>query len=161
MNYPAYNPYTYNQFGPQQAQQGAFLPQGINQPGQMQAPPQAQQATQGLSQASRPVTSKEEAMGVAADFSGAPMVFPDVAHNKVYVKRWNFQAGAADFIEFAPVIQPPAPQEVADMPLFASIQQLRDLQNTVDAMQQEIERLKRPQNAAKTPVKKDKGESNE
>ena len=35
----------------------------------------------------RPVASREEALGVPVDFMGAPMFFPDLAHNVVYMKR--------------------------------------------------------------------------
>lgn len=49
----------------------------------------------------RPVTSKEEAVGVPVDFMGSLMVFPDMGHGKVYVKRFNSQTGSADFMEFA------------------------------------------------------------
>lgn len=137
------------------------MPQGINQP--MNQPQQiqpGQQQTQGLSQTSRPVTSREEAMGVAADFSGSLMVFPDIAHNKVYIKRWNFQTGAADFVEFAPVIQAPAQQEPLEIqPVFASLDALQDLQGTVEDLRQEIDKLKRAQ--PKGAVRKEKGESNE
>lgn len=87
--YTAYSPYM-----------PAFNPQApVYPPVQQNAP---QSAQQGLSAASRAVSSKEEAIGVAADFSGAVMVFPDVAHNRVYVKRWNYQTGAADFFEYVP-----------------------------------------------------------
>ena len=41
-------------------------------------------------------------MAVGADFSGAPMIFPDMAHNAVYVKRWDFQTGSAVFVEYLP-----------------------------------------------------------
>lgn len=86
--YPAYSPYA-----------PVFNPQSNYTPMQQNAP---QSAQQGLSPASRAVSSKEEAIGVAADFSGAVMVFPDVSHNRVYVKRWNYQTGAADFFEYVP-----------------------------------------------------------
>lgn len=164
MNYPVYNPYLYNSMGMQQAQQGPFMPQQINQSTQIQGASQGQQqAIQGLSPASRPVTSKEEAMGVAADFSGALMMFPDITHNRVYIKRWNYQSGAADFVEFAPVIPAPAQEEPQNnQAAFASIQDLQDLQNVVDNLRQELERLKKPQaTAAKAPVKKEKGDASE
>ena len=68
-------------------------------------PPQPSQNAQGLSATSRLVSSREEAGGVPADFSGNLMVFPDISHNRVYVKRWNYQTGAADFMEFAPIAE--------------------------------------------------------
>ena len=88
------------------------------------APQSVQGNGQGLSQASRPVTSREEAMGIPADFSGSLMVFPDVTHNKIYIKRWNFQSGAADFIEFAPVV-PEAEKKVQ----YATLEDLNALRD--------------------------------
>lgn len=164
MNYPVYNPYLYNSMGPQQGQQGTFMPQHVNQATQIQGSSQGQQqAIQGLSPASRPVTSKEEAMGVAADFSGALMMFPDITHNRVYIKRWNYQSGAADFVEFAPVIPAPVQEEPQNtQTVFASIQDFQDLQNTVENLRQELERMKKPQTpVAKAPVKKEKGDTSE
>lgn len=94
-NFPPYNPYQQMMPGAQQ-----MMPQ---MPQQMMNTPQMQQG--GLSPMSRPVSGKEEAMAAAADFSGAMMLFPDVAHGRVYLKRWNMQIGAADFLEFAPVVE--------------------------------------------------------
>ena len=81
---------------------------------QMQIPQMAPQMPQsgqisggGLSPMSRPVSSREEAQACAADFSGALMIFPDLAHSRVYLKRWNMQTGAADFVEFCPVTDVP------------------------------------------------------
>lgn len=64
--------------------------------------PPAQQNTQGISPSSRMVSNRDEANAVPADFTGALMVFPDVRGNRVYLKRWNYQTGAADFLEFVP-----------------------------------------------------------
>ena len=92
-------------------------PYGGYQPMQMPQMPMPQMAPQmpqtgqmsggGLSPMSRPVSSKEEAQACAADFSGALMIFPDLAHSRVYLKRWNMQTGAADFVEFGPVTDVP------------------------------------------------------
>ena len=105
MNYPNYQPY------PAQG----YLRYGQN-PYQQQMPmqqPVAPQQMQGYSPASMPVSSREEAMAVPADFSGAPMLFADFSHGKIYVKQWNNQKGAADFVVFAPEVQEeePAQQE--------------------------------------------------
>ena len=62
-------------------------------------------------------------MGIPADFSGSLMVFPDVTHNRVYIKHWNFQTGAADFLEFAPV----APEAKKAEPKYATIDDLNAL----------------------------------
>lgn len=66
----------------------------------MQQVPQMQQQVANNLQC-RAVTGKEEALGVPVDFSGALMVFPDVAHGKVYTKAFNMSTGAADFKEYA------------------------------------------------------------
>ena len=105
MNYPNYQPY------PAQG----YLRYGQN-PYQQQMPmqqPVAPQQMQGYSPASMPVSSREEAMAAPADFSGAPMLFADFSHGKIYVKQWNNQKGAADFVVFAPEVQEeePAQQE--------------------------------------------------
>ena len=99
-NYP---PYPYGGYQPMQ------MPQMTPQMSMPQMAPQTPQNGQfgqgGLSPMSRPVSSREEAQATAADFSGAMMVFPDVAHGRVYLKRWNMQTGAADFLEFGPVVE--------------------------------------------------------
>lgn len=99
MNYPYYNPY----FPAQNAPQMRPVEMGQNYAAQQNVPQTANMGqTQGISIASRPVSSKEEAMAVGADFSGAPMIFPDMAHNAIYVKRWDFQTGSAAFVEYVP-----------------------------------------------------------
>lgn len=123
-NFPPYNPYQQMMSGAQQ-----MMPQ---MPQQMMPAPQMQQG--GLSPMSRPVSGKEEAMAAAADFSGAMMLFPDIAHGRVYLKRWNMQTGAADFLEFAPVIEQKAvPTE------FVSVQ---TFQTELDRIRAEIAGLK-------------------
>lgn len=151
--YPGFNP----GFNPYQNQQ--MIP--IQQPAQMAMQPvqptvQPQQAPQGLSNASRPVTNREEAMGVPADFSGALMVFPDLSNNRVYLKRWNMQTGAADFGEFAPVI--PANNEPQKTMAFASLEDFQGLQETVSNLQKEIDRLKKPATNGKAVKKNDSDE---
>lgn len=151
MQYPTYMPGPYGQpyqgFAPRQDAQAI---QPIQQPTQ---PVQPQAMIQGLSGASRPVTSREEATGVPADFAGNLMVFPDIAHNRVYVKRWNFNTGSADFLEYAPV----QPEQTEIPAAFASLQDFQNLQELVENLKDEIERIKKPNPAAR-PVKKEKGD---
>lgn len=65
-----------------------------------QAPQQTQQSpSQGF--VCRPVTSREEAVAVQVDVFGPGTVMPDLAHGMVYLKRFNQNTGASDFIEFA------------------------------------------------------------
>ena len=95
--------YTYPQMNPYPSQ--AFMRYGQNPYQQPAAPQSMPQQVQGYSPASMPVSSKEEAMAAPADFSGAPMVFADFSHGKIYLKQWNNQKGAADFVIFAPEVQ--------------------------------------------------------
>lgn len=48
----------------------------------------------------RPVSSRAEAEACPVDFMGAPMYFPDMANDKIYMKRWNATKGATDFAEY-------------------------------------------------------------
>lgn len=172
INYPTYMPGGYQQgqqsFGPRPDGQQISQQMAVPLPQVQQVQPVVQQGQifpqgfQGLSGASRPVTNREEAISIAADFSGSPMVFPDITHNRVYIKRWNFGTGAADFTEYAPV-QPKPEGEAQDM-VFASVQDLQNLQELVESLRTqgenlkaEIEKLRKP--ASVRPVKKDKGET--
>lgn len=141
MNYPYYNPYPFASQMPAQSR-----PVGM---GQMYSePPNVPQAanmgqTQGISPASRPVSSKEEAMAVGADFSGAPMIFPDMAHNTIFVKRWDFQSGSAVFTEYVPKgIEAEAPAAAyatqGDFKEFAE-----KLSDRLDDIEADLERLKK------------------
>lgn len=121
-NFPPYNPYQQMMPGAQQIGAQQMMPQ---MPQQMPVMPQMQQG--GLSSMSRPVSGKEEAMAAAADFSGAMMLFPDIAHGRVYLKRWNMQTGAADFLEFAPVVEqrPAQPEYVSVQSFQMELEKLR------------------------------------
>lgn len=122
-NFPPYNPYQQQMMGMQQMMS--------QMPAQMPVAPQMQQG--GLSPMSRPVSGKEEAMAAAADFSGAMMLFPDIAHGRVYLKRWNMQTGAADFLEFAPVTeQRPVQTEYVSVQTFQT--ELEKLRSEIATM---------------------------
>ena len=132
-NYPTY---PYGGYQPMQ------MPQMTPQMSMPQMAPQMPQNGQfgqgGLSPMSRPVSSKEEAQATAADFSGAMMVFPDVAHGRVYLKRWNMQTGAADFMEFGPVVET-AKAESAPAMEYVCMQTYRD---DMERLQKELAELK-------------------
>ena len=83
-NFP---PYSYM---PQQGYPPGYMPQQINQ---MQNP--AQDAF-----ICRPVTCREEAVGTPlADFT-RPMLFPDITHGSIYMKRFNPNTGSSDILTF-------------------------------------------------------------
>lgn len=125
-NFPPYNPY-------QQQSMMTGVQQMIPQMApQMPVAPQMMQG--GVSPMSRPVSSREEAQATAADFSGAPMVFLDRAHRRVYVKQWNMQTGMADFEDYGPVIeQRPAVPEYVNIHTF---------QSELDKLRAEINEMK-------------------
>ena len=141
MNYPYYNPYP---FAPQTAaqmrpaQMGQAYPE---QPNVVQGANMGQ--TQGISPASRPVSSKEEAMAVGADFSGAPMIFPDMAHNTIFVKRWDFQTGSAVFTEYVPKgVEPEAPAAI--YATQGDFKELADrMTERLEDIEADLERLKK------------------
>ena len=107
----------------------------------------------------RPVASKEEALGVPVDFMGAPMFFPDLAHNVVYMKRFNTNSGSADVFEFkldAPrEKQEQVPTQVA---AFAPLDEFIDMKDTVQNLKDEVDRLKKPNGKA---VKKNDASNDE
>ena len=131
-----------------QPMQNQYQPM-MNPPVQnVQQMPQQNQAT-GVQQAStqpnffcRPVASKEEALGVPVDFMGQPMFFPDLAHNVVYMKRFNTTTGAADIYEFRGQQEQPS----APTPSFVPLDEFNAMKDTIDQIKAEIENLKKPSN---------------
>lgn len=89
----------YPSFSPQQT----FFPQQQQQPAAV---------GQGISRDSRPVTSREEAVSIPADFSGSLMIFPDIQNNRVYIKRWNFNTGTAEVMEYVPAAAQTEPKYI-------------------------------------------------
>lgn len=118
------NPYqTYG--NPYQPYYPTALPQ---QPVQQMQQPQQMYST-------RPVTSREEALGAQVDFFGAGTLMPDLAHGIVYLKRFNQSTGASDLYEFR-LAQPEAqPEQPAD-------NGLNDLKEAVQRLQEDVEKLK-------------------
>ena len=82
-------------------------------------------------------------MAVGADFSGAPMIFPDMAHNSIYVKRWDYQSGSAVFVEYVP--KDSAPE--APAAVYATQGDFKELAERMterlDDIESEIDRLKK------------------
>ena len=147
--YGAYNPVTPFAPAPQvyQTQQPAQQPsQAIQTQGSVNTQPAF---------FCRPVASREEALGVPVDFMGAPMFFPDLAHNVVYMKRFNTNTGAADVFEFH------GQQEARDQkienpaPAFAPLDEFMDMKDTINNLKDEIERLKKPASGGKAGKKND------
>lgn len=71
----------------------------------------------------RPVTSRLEAEAVQVDFMSAGTVMPDLAHGCVYIKRFNPNTGASDFLVFSAQAPEPSPVQ------YATIQDLNALRD--------------------------------
>ncbi len=129
-------------------------------PGAMSMPQGQQTAPAGpqgmISSASRIVGNREEANAVPADFGGNLMLFPDLTHNRVYIKRWNMQTGSADFLEFIPA-PPPAPA-APPAPPYDARGDMETLRQEMEILRTEINALKRSTPAQKGGRKNDADE---
>lgn len=141
MAYPYYGNYM-NYYQPMQNQ---YQPGQMNSPMMNQSQAQPAQQSQQSNFVCRPVASKEEALGVPIDFMGSPMFFPDLAHNVIYMKRFNTTTGAADIFEF----HGQQDQQNAPAPSFAPLDEFNAMKDTISKLQSEIEQLKRPTGRAK------------
>ena len=145
-NYPYYGNYMPNYYQPMQGYQQMNQPM-LNQPTQ-----QAQTTGTQTNFFCRPVASKEEALGVPVDFMGSPMFFPDLAHNVVYMKRFNTTTGAADVFEFHGQQEQPSAPAPSFAPLDefnATKETIGQLKETISQLQSEIDQLKKPTGRAK------------
>lgn len=144
---PYYGNYMPNYYQPMQGNQY----QPMNQPVPAQTAQQQPQQNVQSNFYCRPVASREEALGVPVDFMGAPMFFPDLAHNVIYMKRFNTTTGAADIFEFRgeQAQAAPAPSFAPLDEFNAAKEMIGQLKETIGQLQDEIEHLKRPAGRAK------------
>lgn len=70
------------------------------------------------------VSSREEAAGVPVDFNGRPMVFPDLGHERVFVKMFNPNTGSSVINEYRLV--PEAPPVT-----YATSSEVEELRNMI------------------------------
>lgn len=82
----------------------------------------------------RPVTGREEALGVQVDFFGPGTIMPDLGHGVIYLKRFNQNTGASDLLEFA--YQPP--QAAQPEPQYVTVEMFRELEAQVAAMRKPV-----------------------
>ena len=67
------------------------------------------------------------------------MLFADFSHGKIYVKQWNSQKGAADFVVFAPEVQTESEPEKAPTGDWISKSEFR---KEMEKLYAEINKLK-------------------
>lgn len=94
----------------------------VQQPAQM-----PQNMSQNAAFACRPVTSREEAVAVQADYFGPGTLMPDLGHGIIYLKRFNPNTGASDFVEFRLAV----PEEPKPAPEYVTRQEFEEFVNRI------------------------------
>lgn len=146
-----YIPYVPPRFdGLQQPQNAAGAPSSV--------PAMSAPSSQQTGFLCRPVTSREEALAVQADYFSPGTLMPDLGHNVVYLKRFNTNTGASDMFKFALVQDAPSeqavPAETVSPKILETINtQLEDLIERMDALS-----VKMDQPKSKQTTKKGSGE---
>ena len=95
-------------------------------------------------------------MGVPVDFMGNPMFFTDLAHDVIYMKRFNTGTGSADIFEFRIQGQD---NENAEVPItqsveFAPLSDVMDMKDAITKLRADVDKLKKPK-ASKRVVEDD------
>lgn len=127
-----YTPAPYN--GYQQAMNGAPAMQqgqGVQTYPQVQQPAQGQQTAYG-GFICRPVTCREEAVAAQTEYFSAGLIMPDLGHWMVYIKRFNQNTGASDFLEFGYV---PPKTNMENSPQWVSVDAFNALVKKVEQLE--------------------------
>lgn len=108
------NPYQFGAYGGAPSAPAPSAPQANAQPGMILG---------------RMVTSREEAVAIPADFQGTPIVMPDFAHGKIYVKFFNTNDGTSTVVDFT------APQPAKQAaPQYATMDDIAQLREEITAL---------------------------
>lgn len=129
----AYTPYSYQNYGVYNPTP-SFIPQTY-------APvaPSPQANTSGQpGYLCRPVTSRLEAEAVQVDFLGPGTIMPDLAHGVIYLKRFNTNTGASDFLVFA-AQNTPETEPVQ----YATIEDINSLRVEIEALKKHGKAVKK------------------
>lgn len=94
---------------------------------QQQTPQMPQNLSQNAAFVCRPVTSREEAVAVQADYFGPGTLMPDLGHGIIYLKRFNPNTGASDFVEFRLAV----PEEPKPAPEYVTRQEFEEFVNRI------------------------------
>lgn len=87
----------------------------------------------------RPVTSREEAVAAETSYFSPGTLMPDLAHEVVYLKRFNPNSGGSDFFTY--VLKEDEPEPKIE---YASTDDVLRLREIIDSLRDEIETLKKP-----------------
>lgn len=123
-------------FGAYQPPQNGFNQFPTNFPAMQQNAPQPPAAAPQQGFSVHPVTSREEAMAVQADFFGLGTLLPSLAQGVIWLKRFNPQTGASDMLEFK-LVQPMQIREAAPGKIDP-IDFLRQLLSKVDELEKGV-----------------------
>lgn len=133
----AYTPYPYQSYGVYNPTP-SFLPQNYS-PVSAAPNPVPQNNTSGQTgYMCRPVTSRLEAEAVQVDFLGPGTIMPDLAHGVIYLKRFNTNTGASDFLVFA-VQNTPETEPVQ----YATIEDINSLRSEIEALKKHGKAVKK------------------
>lgn len=116
-------------------------------PDMMQGYPQPQTMAPAASQgqipafAVRPVTNREEAVAAQVDFLGPGTLMPDVNHGIIYLKRFNPNTGACDFLTFRTDTAQAETSE-KEQPEYATREELEGVRDVVLGLSEEIKTLR-------------------
>ena len=99
---------------------GTMPQQPMPQPQLMYSPQPQPPQTAAPAYTCKPVTSREEAIAASTNYLGLGDIMPDLAHNVIYLKRFNRDTGVSDFLEFryCPEVQKPAQAEYVTRTAF-------------------------------------------
>lgn len=143
--------YQYSYSQPQMGGYGQQMPVYQQQAYQSMQPMQNMQTDQAL--LCRMVTSADEARGVPVDFSGRPMTFLNLPRGTIYVKTFNPGTGAADFAEYRRV--DPQEEAPAATEAFAPMSMVRQLQDTVEKLREELKNMRTTRRRAQEVTEND------
>lgn len=136
----SYQPYQYPTYIPPRYDQQAAMQtaQSVPQPPQMQNAVNTIAAPQAAFLC-RPVTSREEALAVPADFMSNGTIMPDLGHGMIYLKRFDSNTGLSNMFEFAMVQQNAAEESVPVVPDYSEI--LEGLGERLDSLAERLDDL--------------------
>lgn len=89
----------------------------------------------------RPVASADEARGIPVDFSGRPMILPNLRAGRIYVKVFDQGSGSAIFREFR-MHEEPAQEAAPPAVAFAPMSEVEELKAALQEMREELKALK-------------------
>lgn len=128
----------YPQYGYQPQQPMGYQPQMQPMYQQFQQPVMQEQQEQFFC---RPVASADEARGIPVDFSGRPMILPNLRGGRIYVKMFDQGSGSAIFREFR-MYEEPAQEAAAPAVAFAPMSEVEALKMAMQEMREELKTLK-------------------